>query len=89
MNEPTNISSFFIAGINYKKTDASMRGDFAINDEQYSAISKDAPLFGVNELFLSFPPATARKFMDLQKIFFHLLICFAHKQKVQKKILLN
>jgi glutamyl-tRNA reductase len=52
MTKPTDISTFFIAGINYKKTDASMRGDFAINDEQYSAILKTAPLFGVNELFI-------------------------------------
>jgi glutamyl-tRNA reductase len=52
INKPTDISSFFIAGINYKKTDASMRGDFAINDEQYSAILIAAPLFGVNELFI-------------------------------------
>jgi glutamyl-tRNA reductase len=52
MSQPTNISSFFITGINYKKTDASMRGDFAINEEQYYAILKAAPLFGVNELFI-------------------------------------
>jgi glutamyl-tRNA reductase len=52
MSKPTDISTFFIAGINYKKTDASMRGDFAINDEQYSAILKAAHLFGVNELFI-------------------------------------
>jgi glutamyl-tRNA reductase len=52
MTKPTDISTFFIAGINYKKTDASMRGDFAINDEQYSAILQAAPLFGVNELFI-------------------------------------
>ena len=29
-----------------------MRADFAINDEQNSAILKAAPLFGVNELFI-------------------------------------
>ena len=29
-----------------------MRSDFAINDEQYAAILRTAPLFGVNELFI-------------------------------------
>ena len=32
------ISNFFVAGINYKKSDASIRGQFAISQEQYVAI---------------------------------------------------
>jgi glutamyl-tRNA reductase len=51
-NRNTEISSFFIAGINYKKTDAAVRGSFAINDEQYATLLKLAPSFGVHELFV-------------------------------------
>lgn len=47
-----NIASFFIAGINYKKTDASIRGSFAINNDQYSNIIDLAPSFGVSECFI-------------------------------------
>lgn len=48
----TNISSFFIAGINYKKTDASIRGQFAINNDQYEKLISSAPSFGINEFFV-------------------------------------
>lgn len=48
----TNISSFFIVGINYKKTDASVRGQFAINNEQYEQVISGAPSFGIEELFV-------------------------------------
>jgi glutamyl-tRNA reductase len=51
-NKPTDISKFFIAGINYKKTDASIRGQFAINNEQYQTILLLAPSYNVNELFI-------------------------------------
>lgn len=47
-----NISSFFVAGINYKKTDAALRGQFAISAEQYSNILDLAPSFNLNELFV-------------------------------------
>ena len=47
-----DIQRFYIAGINYKKTDAAIRSQFAINDTQYAAIAKLAPSFGVNELFI-------------------------------------
>ena len=47
-----NISHFFVAGINYKKSDASIRGQFAINNEQYAAILEKATLQGLNELFI-------------------------------------
>ena len=46
------ISNFFIAGINYKKTDASTRGQFAINSDQYANILNTAPAIGLSELFI-------------------------------------
>jgi glutamyl-tRNA reductase len=50
--ETTDISSFFIAGINYKKTDASVRGKFSVNPEQYAEIISLAPQFGVTNFFI-------------------------------------
>ena len=47
-----NISNFYVAGINYKKSDASIRGQFAINNDQYSTLLEKAPLTGLNELFI-------------------------------------
>jgi glutamyl-tRNA reductase len=48
----TDLSNFFIAGINYKKTDANLRGQFAINSDQYKALLSTAPSYGVTELFV-------------------------------------
>ena len=48
----TDIAKFYIAGINYRKTDAFVRGQFAINNEQYKAILQKAPLYGINEVFI-------------------------------------
>jgi len=47
-----NISNFFVAGINYKKTDASVRGNFAIDKEQYENLLGTASSFGFTELFI-------------------------------------
>ena len=47
-----DISKFFISGINYRKTDALIRGKFAVNPEQYNTILQLAPDFGVHEFFL-------------------------------------
>lgn len=47
-----DISKFFIAGINYRKTDALMRGQFAISNEQYITILENAPAYLVNECFI-------------------------------------
>jgi glutamyl-tRNA reductase len=47
-----DISNFWIAGINYKKTDASLRGAFAISNDQYSTILELAASYGLNELFI-------------------------------------
>ncbi|GAA4313860.1 glutamyl-tRNA reductase [Compostibacter hankyongensis] len=46
------LSHFFLAGINYRKTDAAIRGRFAINNEQYAKIIADARTEGVNEMFI-------------------------------------
>lgn len=47
-----NISNFFVTGINYKKSDASVRGQFAINNDQYTNILQKAALLGLDELFI-------------------------------------
>lgn len=47
-----NLSKFFIAGINYKKTDASVRGQFAVSSEQYFNILQLAPQYGISECFI-------------------------------------
>jgi glutamyl-tRNA reductase len=47
-----DISNFFVAGINYKKSDACIRGQFAINNDQYATILEKAALQGLNEVFL-------------------------------------
>lgn len=49
---PKDISRFFITGINYKKTDAAIRSQFAICNDKYAAIAELAPLFGINEFFI-------------------------------------
>ena len=48
----TDITQFFVAGINYKKTDAVIRGQFAINNEQYGEILIKAKEQGLCELFI-------------------------------------
>jgi glutamyl-tRNA reductase len=47
-----DISNFFVAGINYKKSDASMRGQFAVNNDQYANILEKAASQGLNEIFI-------------------------------------
>ena len=47
-----DISNFYVAGINYKKSDASVRGQFAINNDQYSAVLERAASQGLDELFV-------------------------------------
>lgn len=49
---PMDITKFFVAGINYKKADASVRGKFAINKNQYANLFPLAPGFNVKELFV-------------------------------------
>lgn len=52
VSRTSDISGFFVVGINYKKTDASIRGQFAVNHEQYDKILTLAPSFNVTELFV-------------------------------------
>ncbi len=47
-----DITNFFIAGINYKKTDAAIRGQFAITNEQYEKLLAVAPQFNIKEFFV-------------------------------------
>jgi len=47
-----DISRFHIAGINYKKSNASTRGQFAIANDQYAIILEKAATLGINELFI-------------------------------------
>lgn len=51
-NNKQDINNFFIAGINYKKTDALLRGQYAINNDQYANLLANAPQDGLNELFV-------------------------------------
>lgn len=50
--EHIDIATFFIAGINYKKSDATVRGQYAINEDQYTTLFTLAPQFGINQLFV-------------------------------------
>jgi glutamyl-tRNA reductase len=54
MNIPgrENISDFWIIGINYKKTEASKRGQFAIDTEKYNLLLEDARRLNIKELFV-------------------------------------
>ena len=47
-----NINNFWVIGINYKKTDASIRGSFAVSNDQYNELLAMAPGYGLKELFI-------------------------------------
>ena len=44
-----NINQFYIAGINYRKTDASVRGEFAIGSTQYNSLLERAGRMGLSK----------------------------------------
>jgi glutamyl-tRNA reductase len=48
----SDISDFYVVGINYKKTDAAIRGQFAISEEQYAHLLTFAPSHHLSELFI-------------------------------------
>jgi glutamyl-tRNA reductase len=52
LTRTADISGFFVVGINYKKTDVAIRGQFAIGSEQFEKILTLAPSFNVAELFV-------------------------------------
>lgn len=47
-----DISDFYVVGINYKKSDACVRGQFAIGPKQYENILQKAGEQGLNEVFV-------------------------------------
>jgi glutamyl-tRNA reductase len=47
-----DITKFYIAGINYKKSDATIRGQFAVSNDQYTTLLSKATDFGLHELFV-------------------------------------
>ena len=51
-NPTAELTNFFVAGINYKKTDTEIRGSFAIGPEQYDNILKLAAKYDVRDLFV-------------------------------------
>lgn len=52
MDSLKSISDFYVAGINYRKTDAAIRGHFAINNDQYTSLLQTAAVSPVNEVFV-------------------------------------
>jgi len=54
MHKPVthNIEEFRIVGVNYKKSDAAIRGLFAVNQEQYSRLLATAADYGVSDFFI-------------------------------------
>lgn len=50
--KPTEISQFYTVGINYKKTDAAVRGLFAIDKDSYDNILQLAPSYHIHSLFI-------------------------------------
>ena len=51
-NDHSDILNFCIAGINYKKTDASGRGLFAVSSGHYVSLLQKAQSANVSELFV-------------------------------------
>jgi glutamyl-tRNA reductase len=47
-----DMNRFYTAGINYKKSDAAIRGEFAVGPDQYAALLADAKRTGLQELFV-------------------------------------
>jgi glutamyl-tRNA reductase len=51
-NLTADISGFYIVGINYRKTDANVRGQFAVSNEQYERLLTLAPAHHLTEFFI-------------------------------------
>ena len=51
-SEKQHIEHFWVVGLNYKKTDATIRGLFAVGHEQYEKLLADAPTKGVHDMFV-------------------------------------
>jgi glutamyl-tRNA reductase len=46
------ITDFWAIGINYRKSDAALRGQYAVNNQQYEQILASAPAYGITEVFV-------------------------------------
>lgn len=51
-NGPKEIQHFFSCGINYRKSDAAVRGQFAVSNDQYALLLEQSPSFGISEFFI-------------------------------------
>src|ERR1700712_1922361 len=51
-NTITEFSQFFVAGVNYKKTDTRIRGSFAVNNDQYQSILDASRNHQIQDLFV-------------------------------------
>jgi glutamyl-tRNA reductase len=51
-NSIQDITGFFVAGINYKKTDAAIRGLFAVSSDNYEKILQESCSSGISEVFI-------------------------------------
>jgi glutamyl-tRNA reductase len=47
-----SISDFYVVGINYRNTEAAVRGDFAISSEQYELLLLESKDWGIDEFFV-------------------------------------
>jgi glutamyl-tRNA reductase len=47
-----DISTFFVVGINYKKSDAAIRGSFSVNADQYEQLVFNAPQYKIQHFFV-------------------------------------
>lgn len=47
-----NIDDFWVVGLNYKKTDAAVRGLYAVNNERHTQLLSNAAAQGLTNLFL-------------------------------------
>lgn len=52
IEEKKLLTDFWAIGISYHKSDTALRGNYAIDENQYSSILETAPLKGVHELFV-------------------------------------
>lgn len=52
IEEKKLLSDFWVIGMSYHKSDTALRGNYAIDENQYTSILKTAPTQGVHELFV-------------------------------------
>lgn len=52
VNTSLGLANFWVVGINYRKADTNVRGEFAISNEQYQRILDIAVIYHVSEVFV-------------------------------------